>query len=141
MARVRDCDVVLDCTDNFATRHAINRACVAHRVPLVSGAAIRFDGTGERDIFDVRRGLQNERLDDDAARAARRGGIRLARHGAAAGGSARGRGQPAEQQDRAGESVRITHRVSLSIPNATRSADGGSGTMPIASSRRARATR
>ena len=37
-------DVVLDCTDNFATRHAINRACVAHRKPLVSGAAIRFDG-------------------------------------------------------------------------------------------------
>jgi molybdopterin/thiamine biosynthesis adenylyltransferase len=36
--------VVLDCTDNFATRHAINAACVRHRVPLVSGAAIRFDG-------------------------------------------------------------------------------------------------
>jgi len=36
--------VVLDCTDNFATRHLINRACVRHRVPLVSGAAIRFDG-------------------------------------------------------------------------------------------------
>ena len=37
-------DVVLDCTDNFATRHAINRACVKHCTPLVSGAAIRFDG-------------------------------------------------------------------------------------------------
>jgi molybdopterin/thiamine biosynthesis adenylyltransferase len=36
--------VVLDCTDNFATRHAINRACVRHARPLVSGAAIRFDG-------------------------------------------------------------------------------------------------
>lgn len=36
--------VVLDCTDNFATRQAINAACVRHRVPLVSGAAIRFDG-------------------------------------------------------------------------------------------------
>ncbi|TSE22082.1 HesA/MoeB/ThiF family protein [Tepidimonas aquatica] len=36
--------VALDCTDNFATRHAINRACVRHGVPLVSGAAIRFDG-------------------------------------------------------------------------------------------------
>ena len=36
--------VVLDCTDNFATRHAINHACVAARVPLVSGAAIRMDG-------------------------------------------------------------------------------------------------
>lgn len=37
-------DVVLDCCDNFATRHAINFACVSHRKPLVSGAAIRFDG-------------------------------------------------------------------------------------------------
>ena len=37
-------DVVLDCSDNFATRHAINRACVAWRKPLVSGAGIRFDG-------------------------------------------------------------------------------------------------
>ncbi len=36
--------VLLDCTDNFATRHLINRACVRHGVPLVSGAAIRFDG-------------------------------------------------------------------------------------------------
>jgi molybdopterin/thiamine biosynthesis adenylyltransferase len=41
---VQQADVVLDCTDNFATRHAINRACVQHRKPLVSGAAIRFDG-------------------------------------------------------------------------------------------------
>ncbi len=38
-----DADVVLDCSDNFATRHAVNRACVAHGRPLVSGAAIRFD--------------------------------------------------------------------------------------------------
>ncbi|GGC06473.1 molybdopterin biosynthesis protein MoeB [Oxalicibacterium flavum] len=45
--------VVLDCTDNFATRHAINRACVAQRVPLVSGAAIRFDG--QVSVFDARR--------------------------------------------------------------------------------------
>lgn len=37
-------DLVLDCSDNFATRHAINRACVHHRKPLVSGAAIRFSG-------------------------------------------------------------------------------------------------
>ena len=37
-------DIVLDCCDNFATRHAINRACVRHRKPLVSGAAIRYDG-------------------------------------------------------------------------------------------------
>ncbi len=45
-------DVVLDCTDNFATRHAINRACVKHRKPLVSGAAIRFDG--QISVYDAR---------------------------------------------------------------------------------------
>jgi molybdopterin-synthase adenylyltransferase len=39
-----DTDVVLDCSDNFATRQAINAACVKHGQPLVSGAAIRFDG-------------------------------------------------------------------------------------------------
>lgn len=44
--------VVLDCSDNFATRHAVNRACVAHRVPLVSGAAVRFDG--QISVFDSR---------------------------------------------------------------------------------------
>ncbi|MFT5961977.1 MAG: molybdopterin/thiamine biosynthesis adenylyltransferase [Burkholderiaceae bacterium] len=49
---VRSATVVLDCTDNFATRHAINRACVAHKVPLVSGAAIRFDG--QISVFDAR---------------------------------------------------------------------------------------
>lgn len=41
---VPQADLVLDCSDNFTTRHAINRACVRHRKPLVSGAAIRFDG-------------------------------------------------------------------------------------------------
>lgn len=46
-------DVVLDCTDNFATRHAINAACVAHRVALVSGSAIRFDA--QLSVFDARR--------------------------------------------------------------------------------------
>jgi len=50
---VRGADVVLDCSDNFATRHAINRACVASRTPLVSGAAIRFDG--QVAVFDLRR--------------------------------------------------------------------------------------
>ncbi len=45
-------DIVLDCTDNFATRHAINRACVCHRKPLVSGAAIRFDA--QLMVFDLR---------------------------------------------------------------------------------------
>ena len=44
--------VVLDCSDNFATRHAVNRACVAANVPLVSGAAIRFDG--QISVFDPR---------------------------------------------------------------------------------------
>ena len=43
-AAALDCDVVLDCTDNFRTRLLINEACVATRKPLVSGAAIRFQG-------------------------------------------------------------------------------------------------
>jgi molybdopterin/thiamine biosynthesis adenylyltransferase len=50
---VQAATVVLDCSDNFATRHAVNRACVAHRKPLVSGAAIRFDG--QLAVFDPRR--------------------------------------------------------------------------------------
>lgn len=41
---VTQADVVVDCCDNFATRHAINAACVRHHKPLVSGAAVRFDG-------------------------------------------------------------------------------------------------
>lgn len=41
---VAQADVVLDCCDNFQTRQAINAACVQHRVPLVSGAAIGMDG-------------------------------------------------------------------------------------------------
>lgn len=45
-------DVMLDCSDNFATRHAINRACVHAGTPLVSGAAIRFDG--QIAVFDAR---------------------------------------------------------------------------------------
>ncbi|MCU0897299.1 MAG: molybdopterin-synthase adenylyltransferase MoeB [Burkholderiales bacterium] len=52
-AAVREADVVLDCCDNFATRHAVNRACVAHRKPLVSGAGVRFDG--QVSVFDLRR--------------------------------------------------------------------------------------
>ncbi|AMO24186.1 molybdopterin-synthase adenylyltransferase MoeB [Ramlibacter solisilvae] len=47
-------DVVIDCTDNFSTRHAINAACVRHAKPLVSGAAIRFDG--QISVYDVRDG-------------------------------------------------------------------------------------
>ena len=45
-------DVVLDCSDNFATRQAVNAACVAHAKPLVSGAAIRFDG--QISVYDTR---------------------------------------------------------------------------------------
>jgi molybdopterin/thiamine biosynthesis adenylyltransferase len=41
---VPQASVVLDCSDNFRTRHAVNAACVKHRRPLVSGAAIGFDG-------------------------------------------------------------------------------------------------
>ncbi|MDG5976176.1 UBA/THIF-type NAD/FAD-binding protein [Hydrogenophaga taeniospiralis CCUG 15921] len=51
-ALVPGADVVIDCTDNFATRHAINRACVQHHKPLVSGAAIRMDG--QLSVFDQR---------------------------------------------------------------------------------------
>ena len=49
---VLEADLVLDCTDNFGVRHAINRACVKHRKPLVSGAAIRFDG--QVTVYDPR---------------------------------------------------------------------------------------
>lgn len=49
---VAKADVVLDCCDNFATRHAVNRACVRFNKPLVSGAAIRFDG--QVSVFDMR---------------------------------------------------------------------------------------
>ena len=49
---VAGADVVLDCCDNFATRHAVNRACVSARKPLVSGAAVRFDG--QVSVFDLR---------------------------------------------------------------------------------------
>lgn len=45
-------DLVLDCTDNFATRHAINRAAVKHKVPVVSGAGIRF--SGQISVYDLR---------------------------------------------------------------------------------------
>ncbi len=50
---VAQADVVIDATDNFATRHAINRACVKARKPLVSGAAVRFDG--QITVFDKRK--------------------------------------------------------------------------------------
>jgi molybdopterin/thiamine biosynthesis adenylyltransferase len=54
--RLRDlagqADAVLDCSDNFATRYAVNRACLDQRTPLVSGAAIQFDG--QISVFDFR---------------------------------------------------------------------------------------
>jgi len=55
MQLAREADIVLDCSDNFATRHAINRACVAHHRPLISGAAVRFEG--QLSVFDLRSAL------------------------------------------------------------------------------------
>ena len=49
---IEKADVVLDCTDNFETRHAINLACVQHKKPLVSGAALRMDG--QVAVYDIR---------------------------------------------------------------------------------------
>jgi adenylyltransferase/sulfurtransferase len=54
-ALVASSSIVLDCSDNFATRHAVNRACVRRRKPLVSGAAVRFDG--QVSVFDLRNEL------------------------------------------------------------------------------------
>ncbi len=51
-ALVQDADVVLDCSDNFKTRHAVNAACVKHGKPLVAGAAIGFDG--QISVYDTR---------------------------------------------------------------------------------------
>jgi molybdopterin-synthase adenylyltransferase len=52
MELVTQADVVLDCSDNFATRYQLNRACLAQGKPLVSGAATRFDG--QVCVFDFR---------------------------------------------------------------------------------------
>ncbi|MBL8352450.1 MAG: molybdopterin-synthase adenylyltransferase MoeB [Burkholderiaceae bacterium] len=51
-AAVREADVVVDCSDNFQTRHEVNAACVRHATPLVSGAAIGFDG--QVSVYDTR---------------------------------------------------------------------------------------
>jgi molybdopterin/thiamine biosynthesis adenylyltransferase len=51
-AAVAGADVVLDCSDNFATRQAVNAACVRHAKPLVAGAAIGFDG--QISVYDTR---------------------------------------------------------------------------------------
>ncbi|HYR05287.1 MAG TPA: HesA/MoeB/ThiF family protein [Gallionella sp.] len=58
---VAQADVVLDCSDNFATRYAINRVCLAQCKPLVSGAAIQFDG--QVSVFDFRRPATSGRAD------------------------------------------------------------------------------
>jgi len=49
---IQQADIVLDCCDNFSTRHAVNAACVKYQIPLVSGAAIAFDG--QISVFDAR---------------------------------------------------------------------------------------
>lgn len=49
---VSESSIVLDCSDNFETRHAVNKACFELKRPLVSGAAIRFDG--QLSVFDAR---------------------------------------------------------------------------------------
>lgn len=51
-ALVAEADLVVDCCDNFKTRHAVNAACVRHAKPLVSGAAIGFDG--QISVYDTR---------------------------------------------------------------------------------------
>ena len=45
-------DIVLDCTDNFSTRHLINAACIKNKTPLISGSALKFDG--QVSVFDPR---------------------------------------------------------------------------------------
>lgn len=72
-------DLVLDCSDRFSTRFAVNQLCVQHRVPLVSGAAIQF--SGQLAVFDARiaqspcyRCLYEE-SDDEALRCAENGVI------------------------------------------------------------------
>jgi len=52
LGALKQIDLVVDCTDNFSTRFEINRACVAAKVPLVSGAAIRMEG--QVSVFDSR---------------------------------------------------------------------------------------
>jgi molybdopterin-synthase adenylyltransferase len=51
-ALIAQADVVIDCSDNFATRYTLNRLCFMHKKPLVSGAAVRFEG--QITVFDFR---------------------------------------------------------------------------------------
>jgi molybdopterin/thiamine biosynthesis adenylyltransferase len=57
-AWVAEADVVLDCSDNFTTRHAVNAACVRHGKALVSGAAVGFDG--QISVYDRRGGADSQ---------------------------------------------------------------------------------
>ena len=74
MAAIADCaDLILDCTDNFASRWLINRACFAASTPLVSGAAIRFEGQvgvfphdGTGPCYECLYTQEDENLDDCA---------------------------------------------------------------------------
>jgi molybdopterin/thiamine biosynthesis adenylyltransferase len=75
---IAQADVVLDCSDNFTTRYAINRACLAQRKPLVSGAAIQF--SGQVAVFDFRQSdvpcyncLYPEEMEAEALRCATTG--------------------------------------------------------------------
>jgi len=72
---VKQADVVVDCSDNFPTRYALNRVCHALKKPLVSGAATRFDG--QVSVFDFRRDdspcyecLYPERMESEETRCA-----------------------------------------------------------------------
>lgn len=49
---IAEVDAVIDATDNFSTRHHINRACIIHKKPLISGAVVRFEG--QVSVFDLR---------------------------------------------------------------------------------------
>ncbi|MGV3582661.1 MAG: HesA/MoeB/ThiF family protein [Methylophilus sp.] len=49
---IAQADVVIDCSDNFATRYTLNRLCFMHKKPLVSGAAVKFEG--QITVFDFR---------------------------------------------------------------------------------------
>lgn len=50
---ITQADVILDCSDNFATRYALNLACIKHQKPLISGAAVQF--SGQLTVFDFRK--------------------------------------------------------------------------------------
>lgn len=53
LSRLLPCvDAVVDASDNFATRHALNQGCILHKKPLISGAVVRFDG--QVSVFDLR---------------------------------------------------------------------------------------